>query len=385
MVLSDIQKRLLEADPQPYYAYYRGVIDEAALPPDICKIAQSEYGDTLLGYTSENIFKIVINTYATGLTTSRRDLQGFNKALIPLLIRGVAPCVIHPNRTLTLPENYTYVTDGDYTIAAIFTRSINRNTDFVTFIDSNGVAQTLHKPTKNPHNKDFTKDWQPLDTAPGYQLHMLTLPDTGFGPTLAALQNRINASIITQTRVADMYARPFWYLLNTYQPPDNPHTDNPQATPKASKPGQRIFITDSQGPFGQLTPPTLKDVVDFHNTILEKVTQTTGIPPYYFTPGSGTPPTGVALKVISERYRQNVQAMRDTLNPTIQTILTDIGAQPDTDTNEYIIWQSADDLTQDALDAHGLALTTMGYPLEYVATQVTPGVDLAEYETDQDF
>lgn len=382
MVLSDIQKRLLEADPQPYYSYYRGVIDETALPPDIRSIARTEYGDTLLGYTSENIFKIVINTYATGLASHRPDLPGFNKALTPLLIRGVAPCVIHPNKTLTFPENYTYITDGGYTITATFTRSLSKNTDFVTFIDTEGVAQTLYKPTKNPHTKDFTHDWKPLDHAAGYQLHMLTLPDTGFGPTLAALQNRINASIITQTRVADMYARPFWYLLNTYQPPDNPHTASPQQAKPASKPGQRIFITDSQGPFGQLTPPTLKDVVDFHNTILEKVTQTTGIPPYYFTPGTGTPPTGVALKVISERYRQNIQTMRDTLNPTLQNILADTGATPDTDDGDYIVWQSADDLTQDALDAHGLALTTMGYPLDYVASQVTPGVDLAAYESD---
>ena len=382
MVLSDIQKRLLDADPQPYYSYYRGVIDESALPPDIRSIARTEYGDTLLGSTSENIFKIVINTYATGLASSRPDLPGFNKALTPLLIRGVAPCVISPSKALTFPENYTYITDGNYTITAIFTRSLSKNTDFVTLIDTEGIAQTLYKPTKNTHSKDFTHDWKPLDTATGYQLHMLALPDTGFGPTLAALQNRINASIITQTRVADMYARPFWYLLNTYQPPDNPHTDNPQPTKASSKPGQRIFITDSQGPFGQLTPPTLKDVVDFHNTILEKVTQTTGIPPYYFTPGSGTPPTGVALKVISERYRQNIQAMRGTINPTLQNILATIGATPDTDDGDYIVWQSADDLTQDALDAHGLALTTMGYPLDYVASQVTPGVDLAAYESD---
>lgn len=383
MILSDIQKELLKADPQPYYSYYRGLIDAQALPPDIRKIAATEYGETLLGYTSENIFKIVINTYATGLTAPRADLQGYNKALTPLLIRGAAPCIIQPNETLTFPENYTYITDGDYTMAAVFTRSLSQNTDYVTFIDSEGAAQTWSKPTKNPYNKDFAKDWKLLEEDTGYQLHMLTLPDTGFGPTLAALQNRINASIITQTRVADMYARPFWYLLNTYQPPENPYTNGDTPAPKpSSKPGQRIFITDSQGPFGQLTPPTLKDVVDFHNTILEKVTQTTGIPPYYFTPGTGTPPTGVALKVISERYRQNIQAMRDTLNPTLQAILTSIGATPDTDDGGHIIWQSADDLTQDALDAHGIALTTMGYPLDYIATQVTPGVDLTAYETD---
>ena len=46
------------------------------------------------------------------------------------------------------------------------------------------------------------------------------------------------------------------------------------------------------------------------------------------------------------------------------------------------MWNTTDDLLQERLDAHGLALTQMGYPLEYVAEVVTPGVDLAGYGDD---
>ena len=49
---------------------------------------------------------------------------------------------------------------------------------------------------------------------------------------------------------------------------------------------------------------------------------------------------------------------------------------------ELKLWPSSDDLLQDAIDAHGLALTTMGYPLEYVSEVVTPGVDLDDYLDD---
>ena len=204
----------------------------------------------------------------------------------------------------------------------------------------------------------------------------------------------MNHSIIDQTVIAEMYARPFWYLLNVSLPPDNPYLpktagdmDDLLRERDGSGAAGRIFTTSSEGPFGQLDPPTISDMIAYHDSIIDKVSQSSGIPQHYFKPGEGTPPTGVALKVLSKRFNNKIARMRDDLTPEMERLATLLGvertAQMDgRDGAGFELWNTTDDLLQESLDAHGLALSQMGYPLQYIAEVVTPGVNLADYEDD---
>ena len=108
----------------------------------------------------------------------------------------------------------------------------------------------------------------------------------------------------------------FWYLLNTELPVKNPYM--PAAQPEENLKekdvkgtGARVFVTSSEGPFGQLEPPTLTDMVTYHDSIISKVSQSSGIPEFYFKPGSGEVPSGAALKVLSKRSNNQIGRIRD--------------------------------------------------------------------------
>lgn len=243
-------------------------------------------------------------------------------------------------------------------------------------------------------------DLSPADRQQGYTLVEEThgntlirfaLDDRGFGAVLAALQDRVNHSILDQTVIAEMYARPFWYLLNTEIPPTNPYLPkqlqgdgSPLLTEQKGKGAAgRVFTTSSEGPFGQLVPPTITDMISYHESITSKVSQTTGIPEFFFKPGSGTVvPSGVALKVLSKRFNNKISRIRDDIEPQLEELAVLLNLQPAEGDDELQFWPASDDLLQDALDAHGINLTTMGYPLEYIAEVVTPGVDLDDYMDD---
>jgi hypothetical protein len=79
--------------------------------------------------------------------------------------------------------------------------------------------------------------------------------------------------------------------------------------------------------------------------------------------------------------------MRDDITPVMEELATLLGVERTVEVegqakNDFELWNTSDDLLQESLDAHGIALSQMGYPLEYIAEVVTPGVDLADYEDD---
>lgn len=144
-------------------------------------------------------------------------------------------------------------------------------------------------------------------------------------------------------------------------------------------------------------------MVAYHDSIINKVPLTTGIPAHYFKPGEGTPPTGVALKVLSKRFNNRIARIRDDLQQELERLCDVLGVEKTVEVKtdkpqderanepadeqpkeenvemEYQLWNTDDDLLQESLDAHGISLSTMGYPLKYIAEVVTPGVDLDDY------
>ena len=396
--LRKIEAYLLGRDSPTYTPYYNGKMSYALHGKAWAKYVSDAFPDLGSQQTSENIFKTVVDMYAENLVPVPDELRGFSNVLVPLLSRGECPVVVDSAGTPHFPEHYELVSDGRYTVAAIYTRSIEKMEDYVTFAYTDGVTRLFAKPVADDLTAASREGYRFVEQTTGNTLYRFALDDKGFGASLAALQDRVNHSIIDQTVVAEMYARPFWYLLNVELPPTNPYlptgsqpiTDAMREQHTDGSSG-RVFTTSSAGPFGQLQPPTIGDMIAYHDSIIDKVSQSSGIPQHYFKPGSGVPPTGVALKVLSKRFNNRVARMREDLELVLEELSVLLGIaktatrkDPVTgnDVLKYEFWSTGDDLLQESLDAHGISLSQMGYPLPYIAEVVTPGVDLVNYQDD---
>lgn len=393
--MTKLEAWLLNRNSPTFTAYYNGKMSYALHGKAWEKYVTDAFPELSKQDTSENVFKTVIDMYAENLVPVPDELRGFSNVLVPLLMRGECPVVVDSAGTPHFPEQYEMVSDGKFTVAALFTRSIEKMEDYVTFAYSDGRTRLFAKPVPDDMAAaDHAQGLSFVEELTGNVLYRFALDDKGMGPSLAALQDRINHSIIDLTVVAEMYARPFWYLLNVELPPTNPYmpassqpSTHAMTEQKSDGTSGRIFTTNSEGPFGQLDPPTIQDMIAYHDSIIDKVPMTTGIPQYAFKPGEGTPPTGVALKVLSKRFANRIARIRDDLEPVLEELAAQLGVEKtaqveDQEEKEYEFWNTDDDLLQESLDAHGLSLAQMGYPLDYIAEVVTPGVDLDDYEDD---
>lgn len=393
--MSKVEAFLLNRESTTYTSYYNGKMSYKLAGVDWEKYVIEAFPNVKDQNTSENIFKSVIDLYAENLVPVPEQLRGFSNILVPLLTRGDAPVIVDPAGVVHFPEHFEMMSDGKYTIACIFTRSLATMEDYITFAYSDGRTRLFRKPVPDDFATPDRTGYTFVEEVSGNELFRFALDDKGFGATLAALQDRVNHSILDQTVIAEMYARPFWYLLNVELPPTNPYlpanqqpnSDAMTEQKKVKGAGGRIFTTNSEGPFGELTPPTLTDIVAYHDSIIDKVPLTTGIPQHYFKPGAGTPPTGVALKVLSKRFNNRISRIRDDLKLELERLCELLGVEKTgeakdkdgKDIKEFQVWNTEDDLLQESLDAHGLSLSQMGYPLEYIAEVVTPGVNLDDY------
>lgn len=392
--MTKIEAFLLTRDSPTYAAYYNGKMSYTLHGKAWEAYVAEAFPDLKSQQTSENVYKAVIDLYAENLIPLPDELKGFSNSLVPLLSRGECPVVVDSAGTPHFAEHYEMMSDGIYTVAAIYTRSLEMMEDYVTYAYSNGVTRLFKKDVPDDFTAASREGYKFHEELGGNTLFRFALDDKGFGGTLAALQDRVNHSIIDQTVVAEMYARPFWYLLNVSLPPKNPYLpqgsqqDSDALTEqKGDGASGRIFTTSSEGPFGQLDPPTIMDMIGYHDSVTDKVSNGTGIPQFYFKPGTGTPPTGVALKVLSKRFNNKIARMRDDIKEQLEELATLLKVERTAkvegqDKLEFELWNTSDDLLQESLDAHGISLSQMGYPLKYIAEVVTPGVDLADYEDD---
>jgi hypothetical protein len=413
--MTKLEAWLLARNSPTYMPYYNGKMSYALHGKAWEAYITEAFPDLAKQTTSENIFKAVIDMYAENILPTQEELRGFSNCLVPLLSRGECPVVVDSAGTPHFPEHYEMISDGRFTLAAIFTRDLAKFTDHITFAYSDGRTRMFWRPVPDDMSPAprTAEGWAFGEELPGNALFRFALDDKGFGATLAALQDRVNHSIIDLTVVAEMYARPFWYLMNVQLPPKNPFMpagsqpdEEAMTEHKSDGASGRIFTTSSEGPFGQLEPPTITDMIAYHDSVMDKVSTGSGIPQHYFKPGEGTPPTGVALKVLSKRFNNKIARMRDDLTPTFKELAELLGLEKtkevaaaemptDDDGNpiegaeekpaeyEYEFFSNDDDLLQESLDAHGISLSTMGYPLKYIAEVVTPGVDLDDYEEEE--
>lgn len=382
----DFKKHLLEKRSPTYTSYYNGKMSYRLHGKEWKDFVTQNFADLLTSYTSENIFKDVVDAYRENLIPVVEELAPFKDALVPLLTRGEALGIVTRDGKLAFPEHFEVVSDGEYHVAAVFTRSLRDGKDYVTFIDSAGESELWAKDV--PEDLSYNREgYQHVESEHGHTLFRFALEDAGMGNSLASLQDRINHSILDQTIIAEMYARPFWYLLNFEAPAHNPYL--PESVQKSAKAiqeqktggaGGRIFATSTNGPFGQLEPPTIKDMVEYHNSLIRKVSQTSGIPEYYFTPATGNATSGRTLMVLSRRFNNRIARIRDAIEPVLLDIAELLGVKFEGD--ELYLWNVDTDIMQEAIDDHGIALKTMGFPTRYVAEVVAPGVNLDDYLDD---
>jgi hypothetical protein len=397
--MTKLEAWLLTQDTTTYSSYYNGKMSYKLAGKSWQEYVDSQFPDLTDQATSENVFKTVIDLYAENLVPKPKEMKGFSNCLVPLLTRGEAVVVVDRANEPHYAEHFEVISDGRYTVAAIFTRNLADMKDYITFAYSDGKTRIFEKDVPDDMSAaDKTQGFTFQAEETGSTLYRFALDDKGFGASLAALQDRLNHSILDQTAVEEMYARPFWYLLNTQIAPTNPYlppgmapADDGLKEYKSHETGGHVFVSSSEGPFGQLTPPTITDMISYHDSIVDKAPQAFGIPGFYFKPGSGTPPTGVALMVLSKRFNNKVSRMREDLQENLEALAAHLGVpkkeapegkELDPDEEQYDLWPTNDDLMQEALDAHGIALSQMGYPLGYIAEVVTPGVDLDDYEDD---
>lgn len=386
--METIEAFLLNQESTTYTSYYNGKMSFKLAGEQWKKHVEETFPDISSQQTSENIFKDVVDLYVSNLMPTPPELKGFGDTLVPLLCRGEAPVLILADGTVSFPERYEILSDGDYDVAAIYTRSLRKQEDYVTFAYSDGRTRLFKKPMPADFSAADKLGYTFVEENTGATLFRFNLDDKGMGGALAALQDRTNHSILDQTVVAEMYARPFWYLLNTELPATNPYLpagmqSNGDALKEQKTEGAagRVFVTSSEGPFGQLTPPTLGDMVDYHDSIIGKISQSTGIPEFYFKTGSQAP-SGIALKVLSRRFNNKIARIRSNIEDQLLELASLMGVAKAENEETITLWEGSDDLLQESLDLHGEALFRMGYPLDYIAEVVTPGVDLDEYLDD---
>lgn len=386
--LTKLEAYLLTKESKTYASYYNGKMSFRLAGKEWEKGVKEQFPDIESMETSENIFKDVVDLYVSSLMPTPPELKGFINTLVPLLCRGEAPVLHLADGTISYPERFEMMSDGDYVAAVIYTRSLKDMKDYATFAYSDGTTRLFEKAVPDDFAPADKTGYKFVEEKHGATLFRFALDDKGLGGALSSLQDRTNHSILDQTAVAEMYARPFWYLLNTELPVANPYLPAGSGQPEehlkeknVKGSNARVFVTSSEGPFGQLTPPTLNDMVGYHDSIIGKISQSTGIPEFYFKTG-GQAPSGVSLKVLSRRFNNKISRIRTNIEDQLLDLATLVGVKVEVGEDSIHLWDTSDDLLQEALDAHGEALFRMGYPLEYIAEVVTPGVDLDDYLDD---
>ncbi|QXT62746.1 phage portal protein [Tessaracoccus palaemonis] len=208
---------------------------------------------------------------------------------------------------------------------------------------------------------------QGADTADGHGKSILT--------NVIPLQDANNKSVANLVVTEEAYARPFRYLLNFKPASDNPFVaagEYMTAMAKAANSTvkrrfdpsrQQIFTHDGPGPFGQLDPADLQQLVKVQDAWAVKIARVVGIPPYYLTQTSGDVPSGQSLRVLTSRLTARVRRFQRDSAPVLRGLAQLLGIpEPD------ITWAPPMDL--DPLEKWQVAQIrqSLGLALEDVLT-----------------
>lgn len=373
--MGDLVRKLLETPVRTYSSVYRGEATAEFRSKDWDRHVRDAFGsDSPFASVSENVFRQAVDSTTQWLVSE--VCPGLVDAGRNLVLRGEALLIVtdgDPVEQVVGPAAFAAMSDGDYTIVARFYKSLRDRKSKALVVDSDGEAALYTKPSLGKWEKE-------KDKLRGVRFAHLKSPFAGIGDELAALQDRVTHSTVDQTIVAEMYTRPFWYLLNHEDPePINPYLavdpSLPAPAPVRSKKtaaGGRLFTTPGPGPFGQLTPPSLKELAEYHDSLVAAVERCAQVPRYLLWQGA-EPPSGVALQLGLGVFLRRIKAYRSALSAGLQRLFPEIDAET--------LWPARDDTVQALADVHGLNLAGMGMPPEFIAQRVL-GESVAKYESD---
>ena len=216
---------------------------------------------------------------------------------------------------------------------------------------------------------------QGSDSADGYGKSILI--------NVIPLQDALNKSVANLVVTEESYARPFRYLLSYKPESSNPFVaagEYMQAMATAASNSvkrrfdptrQQIFTHDGPGPFGQLDPADLLQLVKVQDAYAVKIGRTVGIPPYYLTQTSGDVPSGQSLRVLTARLTARVRRFQRDSGPVLRGLAQLLGIpEPD------ITWAPPMDL--DPLEKWQVAQIRDG--LGMALEDVLDGTDTADID-----
>lgn len=236
-------------------------------------------------------------------------------------------------------------------------QGVERWTSRTPLGDTN-AADMPGKPEQwQPYDADGDPDWIPhdFDAVPVVWWKQGATTTGGHGTSILLdaipLQDGLNKSVANLIVTEEAYARPFRYLLNYKPQSENPFTAAGEymaaaaqsvasaARRKFDPTRQQIFTHDGPGPFGQLDPADLQQLIQVQDAYATKIGRVIGIPPYYLTQTSGDVPSGQALRVLTSRLTARVRRFQADSTPVLRGLAQLLGIeQPD------IVWAPPMDL-----------------------------------------
>jgi hypothetical protein len=97
---------------------------------------------------------------------------------------------------------------------------------------------------------------------------------------------------------------------------------------------QEIFVTDAEGPMGQITPPSMEWQIKVANELALAISRVVGLPAYYFTGDLGDVPSGDAFRWLSARKIARLQKFQKDNTPEYARLAGMLGVE-----NPKIEWE----------------------------------------------
>lgn len=185
--MTKLEAYLLTQDAPTYGPYYNGKMSYQ-LHGEAWKVYVNEAFPELNNQnTSENIYKSALDLYAENLVPVPKELRGFSNVLVPLLSRGEALVIVDNKNEPHFPEHFEMISDGRFTAAVVYTRSIEKMKDYATFVYSDGRSRLFSKDVPDDMTAATAEGYEFQEVTTGNKLFRFALDDKGFGPSLSLI------------------------------------------------------------------------------------------------------------------------------------------------------------------------------------------------------
>lgn len=192
--------------------------------------------------------------------------------------------------------------------------------------------------------------WRPEDEDTGVQLITAVRPGGSIIRDIIPIQDQINYLVACELIGVDRAVMPLWYILSSVQ-------SALEADAKISMdPSVESILAIVGDQAGAFPPPDIASIQKMRESAEKKVAAVSGMPAYLLD--GGTPPSGTALAIASERMTTTVRACQQAADePLRQAAAMTSGADPD-----GIAWHDPAPATPADRAAYAGQLRQLGLP-----------------------